>query len=136
MLPSICVRSNGEQTEVATRTMMAAAIVSSTAIYLIYKKKIAQRDGYNGYNIGSSMRPASFNLKFGKKIILCALVVFVIIVCVIFLKRNELQSVGFSSRRREQENLRRQNYPDSYAHHLRHNPLYNPQPYARYHGRR
>lgn len=49
------VPRNGEQVEVATRTMVAAAIVSSTAIYLIYKKKLIQRDGYNGYNIGSSV---------------------------------------------------------------------------------
>ncbi|KAG0554576.1 hypothetical protein KC19_12G101800 [Ceratodon purpureus] len=129
---------NGEQVEVATRTMVAGAIVSFTAIYLIYKKKLAQRNyGYSDFNIGSSMCPPTLNSRFWKNKKNCILVVVVIIICIIFIKRNELQNVGIPNLnaigRREQENFRRQDCQDPYAHPLRHNPLYHPPPH--HHGR-
>ena len=135
MSQTICVSRNGEQVEVATRTMVAAAIVSSTAIYLIYKKKLIQRDGYNGYNMCLPI----LSSKFWKNKMFWIFIIFIIIFCAVFLKSSELLGVGISNvsaiEKRKQENLKKHDCPDPNVHPLRHNPLYHPQPFPRYYGR-
>ncbi|KAG0584537.1 hypothetical protein KC19_3G216400 [Ceratodon purpureus] len=75
---------NGEQVEAATRTAVAATIVTSTALYLIYKKKLVRRNNYNGF-------PARFKRKCWKNKKLCISILLIIICIFMFFGNN-----GFS----------------------------------------
>ena len=75
---------NREQMEAATRTAMAATIVTSTALYLIYKKKLVQCNGYNNL--------ARFKQRCWKNNKICMFLLFIIICSFIILK-----SSGFPS---------------------------------------
>ena len=74
---------NGEL-EATTKTIVAAIIVTSTTLYLIYKKKLVQYNGYNGFS-------ARFKKKCWKNKKLCMSLLLVIIFSLIFLRKN-----GFS----------------------------------------
>jgi hypothetical protein len=75
---------NGEQVEAATKTIVAATIVTSIALYLIYKKKLVQCNGYNCFS-------ARFKKKCWKYKKLCMSLLLIIIFSLIFLRKN-----GFS----------------------------------------
>lgn len=128
---------NGEHVEVATRTAVAAAIVTSTAIYLIYKKKFVQYSSYRGSRIWPNFKRKCWK---NKKFFL--LFLFVIVICYMAFNMNKLPSVAnlaaeLPSVPRKQENIHakiQHEEHDIYDHTMKHNLLYHPLPHPRHYG--